>query len=243
LYIRKFLIGREKMSTIMIVGATRGIGLELTKQYANEGNQVIACARDTANASLLNEVASGSENIKIEQLDIADAGSIESASSRIGGEAIDSVIIVAGWVGGMPDNQTIDNIDIDEWHNTLNINTIGPLLVAKAFKSNLAASGNGNLMILSSQLAASTWPMGGMYIYSTTKAAVSKVGQILALDWAEDPIIVSIMHPGWVQTDMGGPTAEITAEESASGIRNVLSGLTKEDSGNFYKWNGDIHPW
>ncbi len=231
------------MSTIMIVGATRGIGLELTKQYANEGNQVIACARDTANASLLNEIASGSENIKIEQLDIADAGSIESASSRIGEEAIDSVIIVAGWVGGMPDNQTIDNIDIDEWHNTLNINTIGPLLVAKAFKSNLAASGNGNLMILSSQLAASTWPMGGMYIYSTTKAAVSKVGQILALDWAEDPIIVSIMHPGWVQTDMGGPTAEITAEESASGIRNVLSGLTKEDSGNFYKWNGDIHPW
>ena len=210
------------MSTIMIVGATRGIGLELTKQYANEGNQVIACARDTANASLLNEVASGSENIKIEQLDIADAGSIESASSRIGEEAIDSVIIVAGWVGGMPDNQTIDNIDIDEWHNTLNINTIGPLLVAKAFKSNLAASGNGNLMILSSQLAASTWPMGGMYIYSTTKAAVSKVGQILALDWAEDPIIVSIMHPGWVQTDMGGPTAEITAEESASGIRNFL---------------------
>ncbi|MBT4910329.1 MAG: SDR family NAD(P)-dependent oxidoreductase [Alphaproteobacteria bacterium] len=231
------------MSTIMIVGATRGIGLELTKQYANEGNQVIACARDTANASLLNEVASGSENIKIEQLDIADAGSIESASSRIGEGVIDSIIIVAGWVGGMPDNQTIDNIDIDEWHNTLNINTIGPLLVAKAFKSNLAASGNGNLMILSSQLAASTWPMGGMYIYSTTKAAVSKVGQILALDWAEDPIIVSIMHPGWVQTDMGGPTAEITAEESASGIRNVLSGLTKEDSGNFYKWNGDIHPW
>ena len=231
------------MSTIMIVGATRGIGLELTKQYANEGNQVIACARDTANASLLNEIASGFENIKIEQLDIADAGSIESASSRIGEEAIDSVIIVAGWVGGMPDNQTIDNIDIDEWHNTLNINTIGPLLVAKAFKSNLAASGNGNLMILSSQLAASTWPMGGMYIYSTTKAAVSKVGQILALDWAEDPIIVSIMHPGWVQTDMGGPTAEITAEESASGIRNVLSDLTKEDSGNFYKWNGDIHPW
>ena len=231
------------MSTIMIVGATRGIGLELTKQYANEGNQVIACARDTANASLLNEIASSSENIKIEQLDIADAGSIESASSRIGEEAIDSVIIVAGWVGGMPDNQTIENIDIDEWHNTLNINTIGPLLVAKAFKSNLAASGNGNLMILSSQLAASTWPMGGMYIYSTTKAAVSKVGQILALDWAEDPIIVSIMHPGWVQTDMGGPTAEITAEESASGIRNVLSGLTKEDSGNFYKWNGDIHPW
>jgi len=231
------------MSTIMIVGATRGIGLELTKQYAGEGNKVIACARDTKKASLLDEAASSSENISIQQLDIADPSSIESASNHIGDHTIDSLIIVAGSVGGMPENQSLENLDIDEWHNTLNINTIGPLLVAKSFKSNLSASGNGNLMILSSQLAASTWPMGGMYIYSTTKAAVSKVGQILALDWAEDPIIVSIMHPGWVQTDMGGPAAEITAEESASGIRNVISGLTKENSGNFYKWNGDIHPW
>ena len=227
----------------MIVGATRGIGLELTKQYADEGNTVIACARDLNAASQLDELASGLENIKIEELDIAEASSIESASGRIGKESIDSIIIVAGYVGGMPENQTIDNIDIDEWHRTLNINTIGPLLVAKAFKENLSSSGNGNLMILSSQLAASTWPMGGMYVYSTTKAAVSKVGQILALDWAQEPIIVSIMHPGWVQTDMGGPAAEITAEESASGIRKVISGLKKEDSGNFYKWNGEIHPW
>lgn len=231
------------MSTVMIVGATRGIGLELTKQYAGEGNTVIACARDLRAASQLDELASGSENIKIEELDIAEPSSIESASGRIGKDSIDSIIIVAGYVGGMPENQTIDNIDIDEWHRTLNINTIGPLLVARAFKENLSSSGNGNFMILSSQLAASTWPMGGMYVYSTTKAAVSKVGQILALDWSQEPITVSIMHPGWVQTDMGGPAAEITAEESASGIRNVLSGLKKEDSGNFYKWNGEIHPW
>ena len=231
------------MSTVMIVGATRGIGLELTKQYADEGNTVIACARDLNAASQLDELASGLENIKIEELDIAEASSIESASGRIGKESIDSIIIVAGYVGGMPENQTIDNIDIDEWHRTLNINTIGPLLVAKAFKENLSSSGNGNFMILSSQLAASTWPMGGMYVYSTTKAAVSKVGQILALDWAQEPIIVSIMHPGWVQTDMGGPAAEITAEESASGIRKVISGLKKEDSCNFYKCNGEIHPW
>ncbi len=231
------------MSNIMIVGATRGIGLELTKQYAEEGNSVIACARDTGSASLLDELASGSDNITIEQLDVSNPSSIEEASNKIGDIAIDTVIIVAGAVGGMPENQSIDNIDIEEWHRTLDTNTIGPLLVAKAFKDNLVASGDGNLMILSSQLGASTWPMGGMYIYSTTKAAVGKAGKILSLDWAEEPITVSIMHPGWVQTDMGGPTAEITAEESASGIRNVINGLTKEDSGNFYKWNGEIHPW
>ena len=229
------------MSTIMIVGASRGIGLELTKQYADAGDNVIACVRDTGASPKLDEIASDSENINIEQLDVADPNSIASAAESIGDISIDSVIIVAGALGG--EHQSIDDIDIEEWHRTLDTNTIGPMKIASAFKSNMVASGNVNLMILSSQLAASTWPLGGSYIYSSTKAAVSKVGQILAIDWAEDPITVSIMHPGWVQTDMGGPHAEITAEESALGIRSVIQGLTKEDSGNFYKWNGEIHPW
>ena len=225
----------------MIVGATRGIGLELVNQYAEDGNKVIACARDIAAAEQLDALAGGSEHISIEQLDISDPASIEAASAKIGDAAIDTLVVVAGAVGG--GRQSLDDLDIEEWHSALNTNTIGPMLVARAFKSNLVASGNGNLMILSSQLGASTWPLGGMYIYSSTKAAVGKVGKILSIDWAKDPIIVSVMHPGWVQTDMGGPQAEITSEESASGIRNVLASLTKEDSGNFYKWNGDIHPW
>ncbi len=104
------------MSNVMIVGATRGIGLELTKQYADEGNNVIACARDTDAASLLDELTSGSDNITIEQLDIADPSSIEAAAGRIGDDTIDTVIIVAGAVGGDPTNQqSIDNIDIEEW--------------------------------------------------------------------------------------------------------------------------------
>ncbi|MEE2783929.1 MAG: SDR family oxidoreductase [Pseudomonadota bacterium] len=229
------------MSTILIVGASRGIGLELTKQYANSGENVIACARDAGAAPLLDELASGNDKITIEELDVGSPDSIEAAAAKIGDSVIDTVIVVAGAVGG--EHQSLDDLDIEEWHHTLDVNTIGPALVAKAFKPNLVASGNGNLMILTSQLAASTWPMGGLFIYSTTKAAVSKVGQILAIDWKDDPITVSLMHPGWVQTDMGGPHAQITAEESASGIREVIAGLSKEDSGNFYKWNGEIHPW
>ena len=229
------------MSTVMIVGASRGIGLELTKQYAEAGDQVIACARDTAAAEKLDSLTEASKNIVIKGLDIGDPKSIDAAKSEIGDSAIDKLIIVAGTTGG--EHQSLDDLSIEEWHTALNINTIGPALVARAFKSNLIASGSGNLMILSSQLGASTWPMGGMYIYSSTKAAVGKIGKILSLDWAQDPITVSVMHPGWVQTDMGGPHAEITSEESASGIRRVIESLKKEDSGNFYKWNGDIHPW
>jgi len=229
------------MSKVLIVGATRGIGLELAKQYAADGDDVIACARDRGAASQLDNLAADMPNITVEQLDVGDPASIEAAAASIGDDPIDTAIIVSGAVGG--GRQSLDDLDIQEWHRALDVNTIGPALVARAFKPNLVASGNGNLMILTSQLAASTWPMGGMLIYSTTKAGVSKVGQILALDWKDDPVTISLMHPGWVQTDMGGPHAEITAEESASGIRGVISGLSKEDSGNFYKWNGDIHPW
>ena len=229
------------MATIMIVGATRGIGLELVRQYAAQGDDVIACARDTGAAELLDEVAAANDNVGIERLDVAEPDLVTAAAERIGAVAIDTLIVVAGVVGG--GHQSIDDLDVDAWHQALNANTIGPILVARAFKQNLVASGAGNLMILSSQLAASTWPFGGMYIYSTTKAAVGKAAKILSIDWKDDPIIVSVMHPGYVQTDMGGPNAEITPEESASGIRNVIASLSPEDSGNFYKWNGDIHPW
>ncbi len=225
------------MPTTMIVGASRGIGLELAKQYAAAGDQVIATVRDPAAVSELGSTA----GVTLVTLDIGDPESIDAAAAAIGERAIDNLVISAGEVGGM--RQSEDDLDIAAWHRALDVNTIGPALVARAFKRNLAASGNGKLMILTSQLAASTWPMGGMYIYSTTKAAVSKVGQILAIDWKQEPITVALMHPGWVQTDMGGPHAEITAEESAAGIRNVIAGLGKADSGKFYKWNGEIHPW
>lgn len=226
------------MATVLVTGASRGIGSELVKQYSADGAEVIACVRDTAAAPGLDGV---NGNVRVVQMDTGSPESIAAAVAEVGDQALDVVINNAGTVGGA--KQGIDDVDLDEWHRTLDINTIGPLLIARAFKANLAASGDGKLLNVTSQLAASTWPFGGMLVYSSTKAALSKVAQILALDWKEDPITVALVHPGWVRTDMGGPNAEISAEESASGIRALIAGMTKADSGKFYKWNGDIHPW
>jgi NAD(P)-dependent dehydrogenase (short-subunit alcohol dehydrogenase family) len=149
--------------------------------------------------------------------------------------------VVAGSLGG--NRQSIDDIDLAEWHQTLNVNTIGPFLIAKHFRQNLAASGDGKLAFITSQLAASTWPAGGRYIYATTKAALNKVGQTLAIDWKAEPVSVAMIHPGWVRTDMGGPDAPLSVEESAGGILSVIKGLTKSDSGKFFKWDGSVHAW
>lgn len=228
------------MATVLVTGASRGVGAELVKQYAAEGAEVIACVRDGAAAPGLEGVQG---KVRILQMDTGEPTSIMAAAKEVGEQPIDVLINNAGAVGGNPAKQVLDDLDLVEWHRTLNVNTIGPVYVAKEFKANLVASGNGKLLNVTSQLAASTWPFGGMYIYSTTKAALSKASQILALDWKEEPITVALMHPGWVRTDMGGPNADISAEESAAGIRAVVAGLTKEDSGKFYKWNGEIHPW
>ena len=228
------------MTTVLVTGASRGVGAELVKQYAAEGAEVIACVRDTAATPGLEGVQG---NVRILQMDTGEPASIMAAAKEVGEQPIDVLINNAGAVGGDPAKQTLDDLDLVEWHRTLNVNTIGPVVIAKEFKANLAASGDGKLLNVTSQLAASTWPFGGMYIYSTTKAALSKASQILALDWKEAPITVALVHPGWVRTDMGGPNADIGAEESASGIRALVAGLTKEDPGKFYKWNGEIHPW
>ncbi len=225
------------MASVLITGANRGIGLELARQYAASGAKVIATARNPEAATDLAAIA----GVQVEALEIGDPASIAALVDKIGDQPLDIVVNNAGATGG--GHQSLDDLSIEDWHDALNVNTIGPLLLARATKGNLAASGNGKLMTLTSQLAASTWPMGGMYIYSSTKAAVSKVHQALAIDWREEPITVALMHPGWVKTDMGGPHAEITAQESAAGIIDVITNLGQADSGKFYKWNGDIHPW
>ncbi len=228
------------MATILITGASRGIGFELARQYSAAGDQVLASCRSPGSADALAELASNS-SVTVVEMDVSLPESIAAAAAQVGDSVIDVVINNAGVVGGA--KQSLPDIDFEEWAEAFNVNTMAPLRVAMAFKENLKKSANPKVLTVTSQLGASTWPMGGMYGYSTSKAAVNKVMQILAMDWKDDGIVVGLVHPGYVKTDMGGPGADITPEESAGGIRNVIEGLNAENSGSFYKWNGEIHAW
>lgn len=230
------------MANVLITGASRGIGFQMAQQYCENGDSVLASCRNPGGADALNELAASSGGkVTVVDMDVSDPKSIEAAAKTIGDQQIDIVINNAGATGGA--HQSLGDIDFDDWMDTFNVNTIAPFRVSVAFHDNLKKSDAAKVMIVTSQLGASTWPMGGMYAYSTSKAAVSKVGQILAMDWKDDGISVCVVHPGWVRTDMGGPQAEISPEESASGIRSVIASMGLADSGKFYKWNGEIHPW
>ena len=117
----------------------------------------------------------------------------------------------------------------------------GPLRVLQAFLPRLGAG--SKVINFSSQLAASTWPYGGFYAYGAAKAGLNRMMRSVAIDLKDRGIVVGSIHPGWVQTDMGGPGAEITPQESAAGIIKLARGWPLEHTGDFYKWNGEPHAW
>ena len=226
------------MAKIVITGANRGIGLAMTRRFLEAGDEVLALCRAPDRASDLQALAKGAAGrLTIGQIDISDQASIERAAADAG--AVDVLINNAGILGG--EDQALESIDIEAWMNAFRVMAIGPFLVTRAFLPGLKRV-KGKVVFISSQLAAAAWPYGGFYAYASAKAAGNRVVHSLALDLKDDGITLISVHPGYVQTDMGGPQAEIPPAESADGIFRLVSNLAPTASGGFFKWNGEPHP-
>lgn len=228
------------MANIAITGAGRGIGLELVKQYAQAGDRVFALCRSPEKAEALNAVAAASGGaVTVHAMDVGDDASVKAGAAATGTGPIDVLLNVAGIVGG--EKQGLEDQAWGDWQDAFNVMVIGPLRVMQAFLPRLGAG--AKVINITSQLAASTWPYGGFYSYGATKAGLNRMMRSVALDVKDRGIVIGLVHPGWVQTDMGGADAEITTPESASGIRQITADWTLERSGDFLKWNGETHPW
>jgi NAD(P)-dependent dehydrogenase (short-subunit alcohol dehydrogenase family) len=229
------------MVNVLITGANRGIGLELATLYAEGGDTVFAFCRKPQAAEKLNELAARSGGrVSVLAMDVADENSIKAAAGVVRDRPIDILINNAGISGGK--NQSLEHTDTADWIESFKVMTIGPFRVVQAFLKNLKAAKNPKIMTVTSQIGATTWPSGGYYSYGSAKAGVNRVMLGLARDLKGD-VIVNLIHPGWVKTDMGGPGADLTPQESAAGIRKVIASVSMADSGKFFKWNGETHPW
>lgn len=234
------------MANIVITGANRGIGLALVEAYLLGEDRVYAFCRKPDQAVELAQLAAGAGGqLTLHPLDMADGVSISSVVSVLGDAPVDVLLNVAGIIGGRLDSvlgAPFTEKDFDDWREAFEVMTIGPFRLAQTLLPNLLAA-KGKVMTVSSQVAASTWPYGGMYAYATTKAGVNRLMLSLAIDMKEKGVCVATVHPGYVQTDMGGPNAEITSQESAAGIKSVVEKLTMDNTGGFFKWNGELHSW
>ena len=230
------------MKTYLITGANRGLGLEFCKQLSERGDKVLACCRKPSSASELQTLARDTPLVEVHPLDVASPTSVDDLKTDLADLPIDVVVNNAGVFGG--NHQSFGSIDYDCWREVMETNVYGPTRVAEAFGDHLAKSGSPLLATVTSGMGSIGDNLNGdYYAYRTSKAAVNMVMRNAAGDLRSRRIPVVVINPGWVQTDMGGPNARITPEQSVQGMLSVLDGVSLEDTGTFFNYNGDTFPW
>ena len=228
------------MANVLITGANRGIGLELVKLYAARGDTVLACCRNPAAAEALNAVPG---NVEVFEVQVSDGASVAALAEKLGDRPVDILINNAGTMGPPAEQQNVQTMDFEGWAETFEVNTLAPVRVMQALMPNLKASSDAKLVTITSQMGALSLDMPMAYAYCSSKAALNKFMKMAALELGREGVNVCVIHPGWVQTDMGGPNADITPEESAEGIVKTIDGLNAGNKGSFWKWNGEVHGW
>jgi NAD(P)-dependent dehydrogenase (short-subunit alcohol dehydrogenase family) len=225
------------MATVLITGAARGLGLDFVKQYADKGWKVHACARDPAAAPL--KALKG--DVQCHKLDVTDHKAVVALAKKLSGEAIDVLINNAGVAGR--EAVTLGLIDPVVWRDTFEVNTLAPLMMAEAFIEHVARSKDRKMIAISSVLGSIGLNDGGRYAYRASKAALNMQWTSLAKDTAGKGLICVVLHPGWVQTDMGGKDATLTIEQSVPAMVKVIDGLKSADSGRFISYDGSAIVW
>ena len=232
------------MKTTLITGASRGIGLEFCRQYAADGWRVLACSRLPERSDALNRLAAQyPELIKVHALDVADHVEIERLAQVLADESIDLLINNAG-IYPDSDKSGFGHTDYAEWVQAFRTNTMAPLKIAEEFATQIARSRQKTIITITSKMGSiADNGSGGTYLYRSSKAAVNMVVKSLAIDLKPLGITAVVFHPGWVKTGMGGPNALISAEQSVSGMRQVIGRLTMAESGRFFGYDGQEIPW
>ncbi|MEQ1600750.1 MAG: SDR family oxidoreductase [Methylophilaceae bacterium] len=232
------------MKTVLITGSNRGIGLEFVRQYAADEWRVIACARHPEQAQTLQQLAlQYPQQIEVYALDVADHAHITHLAQTLSDTALDVLINNAG-IYPASDSHGFGHTDYDDWAEAFRINTMAPLKMAEAFAAHIARSEQKTLVTITSKMGSvADNTSGGNYIYRSSKAAVNMVVKSLSIDLANLGITAILLHPGWVKTEMGGPNAWITTEQSVNGLRQLIKNLTRADAGKFFAYDGQELPW
>lgn len=230
--------------TILITGASRGIGLELARRCVDAGWRVLACCRQPQAATQLTELAEQSGGqVQAFALDVTDAEQLRQLSERLKAEAIDILFNNAG-VAGPKGRQGFGEVSVEEWLELFRVNTIAPWKVAEAFIGQVERSGHKVIATMGSLLGSiADNGSGGQVCYRSSKAAAHMVAKNMAVELAPRGITSVVLNPGWVRTGMGGEQAPTLPAESAAGLHRVLEGLTPADNGRFLSFEGEELPW
>ncbi|MBC6990435.1 MULTISPECIES: SDR family oxidoreductase [Hymenobacter] len=243
------------MKRVLITGANRGLGLELTRQYLERGDQVFAATRQPESAIDLNTLHEQyPDRLVVIGLDVTDPASLEAARKAVEAvtDGLDILINNAGILPGHPgsglnddpNTQYLGNLRYDDALQVFGTNAVGPLLVAQEFLGLLRAGNKSRIVSLSSGLGSLTLKASGsQYHYSASKAAMNMYMRTVAAEVGHYGLISIMVDPGWMRTDMGGTGAALNPTDSARGIIRLTDQLHAEENGSFLNWQGQHVAW
>jgi NAD(P)-dependent dehydrogenase (short-subunit alcohol dehydrogenase family) len=236
--------------TVLITGASRGIGFELARQYADKGWGVIATARNPAGSAQLMALAEANDNVVTETLDVTDFDEIDGVAERYRDVPIDVLINNAGILGDN-EKQQFGSFDYSAFDAVMHVNTRGPIKMVEAFVDHVAASDQKKIMNISSAVGSIKLSFGGQTFYRASKAALNMSMRNISREMkrSKDPnrklLIFGLIDPGIVKTDFAKnvPVPMIEPEESAAAVITVIDSYTVKDSGKFFTYTGKQMPW
>lgn len=233
--------------TVLITGSSRGIGLELTRQYAERGWNVIATARDPGKAQALEDIAKNHANVTLEALDVTNHAQIDALAAKYRGKPIDVLLNNAG-ISGADEMGSFGHLDYAVYDKVHAVNVIGPLKMAEAFLPNVAASQQKKIMNITSTEGslALVRNRGGSYFYRSSKAALNMVMRSLAVDLKPKGITVGLVSPGFVKDDFTKGLdlpIMITPQQSAAAVIKVIDSYDLAKTGTFIRHTGVEAPW
>ena len=236
------------MTTVFITGTNKGIGLELVRQYLADGHEVIATCRDRNRADVLHALAHDHpDRLRICEMDLTDVDSLQALAAELANQPIDIFINNAGAAIGYStdsDRNVFGALEAEIWLSMFRSNSIGPVLLAQYLYPNILLGEDKKIVFVTSKPASIADNTGGaMYMNRTSRTALNQAIKSMSIDLKDDGITVASISPGWVKTDSGGERALITAQTSASGMRQVISGLGPEQTALFADYKGELIPW
>ena len=203
---------------------------------------IIATYRNKSSSEELLSLVEKSSKIELLELDVSSNQSIEKFANSMSDKPIDIYINNAGMMGSAA--RTFGEVKGDRWLEVFNVNTVAPLLLTQKLFSNFLKGKDKKLVYVSSKVGSiGDNSGGGSYIYRSSKTALNQVVKSLSIDLNDQGFEVVAVHPGWVQTDMGGPNALIDVTTSVAGLINIITNLNGSDSGKFFNYDGHTIPW
>jgi len=227
--------------TVFITGANRGIGFEFTKQYAEEGWQVIATCRDPEKAENLQNLTQIHPNIRLYPLDVTDVDEAKALAEQLQEEPIDLLINNAGVIHR---GDSLGSFDPQVFESLYRINAIAPLILSECFIEHLAESSRKQIVSISSKVASIAGDATeNLTAYRMSKVALNMGMQEVARKAELRGIHVLLLAPGFVKTSMGGAQAKLSTEESVASMRKVIENARELPSGGFYDRKREPIPW